>query len=658
MLKKLVLLVFLILIGACTTPIVPPPKADIPIKVVEAPIEIALTGIGSAKLSARVQPQALGVDVSNRIILGDAIIRSSTDIVPLGQPRTAGHRYFHVTLPISLLEGTFANLTFMAVNDPKNNQFSAVSELARYPGLPAYTQSEFDALANSIEPTSPIQLEPQSLSPVLVRGEELTLQIYTEAEVSSLPNTLPYGFVAHNRGSRFISSTGTITIAMRVPLQALAKDDPYTIKLRFGIYEDDTTFITESLQAQQPNNQVRFQTARTRVSGALRVMPGTTQKEALAICQVRTVGTAISPTAYLVNRVPTSVELQTRVITMGQTLPLETTISDAVGEYYLPTQITLTDPNLGDVVGDELTAFNAGATTVNTSVCGLTGVGNLNLLNIVKPMAGGLNYSLAIKSDGAVATWGNNVGVPSGLTDAIALGSQFSDHSLALKPDGTVVAWGRNSATQSDVPTDLTNVIAIATGFTHSLSLKSNGTVVAWGANNYFQSNVPSNLKNIASITGGVGHSLALKSNGTVTVWGALNNLGQTDIPSGLSNVIAISAGAYHNLALKQDGTIVAWGSDSVGQSTIPNGLSDVIAISAGANHSLALKTDGTVVAWGDSGFGESTVPNGLTDVVAIAAGGYHSLALKADGSIVAWGNNTNNQIDVPIIAPLIFKIP
>ncbi len=681
--KNAVLLMFLILFGACTTPpIAQPSKEPKPLKQVGTPIEITLTGIGSSKFSARVRPKSLETDVTNQINLGEALIRSSTDIVPLGQPRTSGYRYLHVTLPISTSQGVFTNLTFMAMNDPDNGALTAVSGLSRYPGLPAYTRSEFDALAEGILPTSPIMLEPKSQGPALVPGEEDALQIYLESEVSSFPNVLPFGFVAHDGDSRLIDSAGTITIAMKVPLQALAKDDPYTIQLRFGIFEETNTFITESLEAQLPINQAAFQAARVRLGGDLRVMPGTNQKEKfvpfgrsatsrafpnpdpslLAICQVRTVGTAAAPTSYLVNRLPTSVQLRTRVITVGQTLPLETSISDANGAFYLPAQISLNSPGLGCVKNQHLTACHAGITTVNTNVCGVTAVSDLNLLSNVVPIAAGFDHSAAMTSDDTVVAWGSNtsgqINVPNHLTGVLAVAASSSRHTLALKQDGTVVAWGSNANGQSAIPNALDNVVAVETGTFHSLALKSNGTVVAWGNNNFFQSNVPNDLSNVAAITGGYGHSLALKSDATLVAWGLLNQYGQTDIPSGLNDVIAIASGTYHNLALKQNGTIVAWGWNGSGQSTVPTNLTDVIAIGAGSQHSIALKSNGTVVAWGQDDVGQSTVPTGLTDVVAIAAGGSHNLALKSDGSLVAWGDNASGQSTIPDISPLTFKIP
>lgn len=84
-----------------------------------------------------------------------------------------------------------------------------------------------------------------------------------------------------------------------------------------------------------------------------------------------------------------------------------------------------------------------------------------------------------------------------------------------------VSAWGNNAFGQTNVPPSLTNVVAIAAGFSHSLALKSDGTVVAWGNNDNGQTNTPPDLSSVVAIAGGWYHSLALKSDGTVASWGA-----------------------------------------------------------------------------------------------------------------------------------------
>jgi hypothetical protein len=224
-----------------------------------------------------------------------------------------------------------------------------------------------------------------------------------------------------------------------------------------------------------------------------------------------------------------------------------------------------------------------------------------------------------------------------------------------LTQGGSVVAWGAGEIGrsgfpnhgQSIVPSDPSEVVAIAAGGRHTVALKRGGTVVAWGGNDDDQTTIPSGLNGVVDIAAAAEHTVALKSDGTVAAWG-LNQNGQTDVPLGLNGVTAIAAGGSHTVALKSDGKVVAWGLNQNGQTDVPLGLNGVIAIAAGGSHTVALKSDGTVVAWGDNSSGQRTIPAGLSGVFAIAAGGRHTVALKRDGTVVAWGSNSFHQISVP----------
>jgi alpha-tubulin suppressor-like RCC1 family protein len=235
---------------------------------------------------------------------------------------------------------------------------------------------------------------------------------------------------------------------------------------------------------------------------------------------------------------------------------------------------------------------------------------------------------------------------PRGLTNIIAIAEGFT-HTLSLRPDGTVLAWGYSPYGQTNVPAGLSGIAAISAGTYFSVALRSNGTVTAWGRSDLGALNVPQGLTGVVAISAGGDHTLALRSNGTVTAWG-YNYDGQIDVPAGLSNVVAVAGGGAHSLALRADGTVVGWGGNMYGQKVVPAGLSNVVAISAGYYHSLALRADGTVVAWGYNYYGQVNVPAGLTNVVAIDAAAYHSLALRSDGSVVAWGENDFGQTTVP----------
>jgi alpha-tubulin suppressor-like RCC1 family protein len=344
-------------------------------------------------------------------------------------------------------------------------------------------------------------------------------------------------------------------------------------------------------------------------------------------------------------------------------------------------------------------------------------------------IAAGTDYSLARKSDGSMLAWGNNnfsqLGTGTLISRADApvpvagfgpgsgvIGiSAATTHSMALKADGSVLAWGNNLNGQlGNGNTDgkvnpfplasLNGTVAVAASNLYSLALKSDGSVLAWGSNGGGQLGdgtftarpTPAQVagfgpaSGVIAVAAGSQHSLALKSDGSVFAWGANFNgqLGDgtfaartapvqvTGLGPG-SGVIAIAAGDQHNLALKSDGSVLAWGANFNGQlgdgtfalRTAPvqvTGLgsgSGVIAIAGGSQHSLALKSDGSVLAWGANfqgqlGDGTFTPRPGPvqvaslgpgSDVIAIASGNQHSLALKSDGSVFAWGGNFNGQL-------------
>ncbi|MEU7017875.1 RCC1 domain-containing protein [Streptomyces sp. 2RAF24] len=261
--------------------------------------------------------------------------------------------------------------------------------------------------------------------------------------------------------------------------------------------------------------------------------------------------------------------------------------------------------------------------TVPVTVAGLSGVSKI---------AAGNGFAAAVRG-GRVWAWGvNNVGqLGNGVTsDAatprpvltqslrkvtdIALGCAFT---LALREDGTVWSWGENTYGQLGIGTvthqntpkrvpGLTDVVAVSTGCHHSVALMADGTVKTWGYN----------------LNGQLGNDTVEPSSSPVDV-------------KLLDEVKAVYAGWYHSFAVLADGSVRAWGWNGGGQlgdgSTVQRttpvpvpGLTGVQALSAGYQYSVALLDDESVVAWGDNSsgqLGDGTTTASSTPVTALPPG-------------------------------------
>jgi hypothetical protein len=205
-------------------------------------------------------------------------------------------------------------------------------------------------------------------------------------------------------------------------------------------------------------------------------------------------------------------------------------------------------------------------------------------------------------------------------------------HTLVLGHDGIVRGFGCSPTEFGcDVPSNLTNVVAISVQDDNSLALKADGTIVGWGTNDFDEIVPPANIGPVTAISTGVYHSVALKQDGSVVTWGWM-----PATPADVGTATAVAAGAYHTLALRSNGTVRSWG-DGVPAAT-PVGLV-ATAIAGGSSHSMALRPDGTVVCWGANNAGQCNTPTNLANVVKIAAGWNHSVALTANGKVRIWGS-------------------
>lgn len=261
------------------------------------------------------------------------------------------------------------------------------------------------------------------------------------------------------------------------------------------------------------------------------------------------------------------------------------------------------------------TLFGWGYYMTKERYVSVTNVRPYPLINVgsVVSVASGANHTLVLRSDGRLGSYSGNYPdlghylnlfavVPSGLSNVVAIAAG-SYHDLAIAADGSISAWGFH---RDD-----------------TLSYQSGGT-----SGPYRPVSVPSDLSDIVAVAAGSAHSVVLQADGTVRAWGwggigGRGRFGQAIVPVALSNVVSIAAGDWHTLALRADGTITAWGLNTSGQIKVPEGLSNVVAIAAGANQSVCLNADGRIQAWG-----ALATPTTLSNVVSIAVGAGHILAV------------------------------
>lgn len=260
-----------------------------------------------------------------------------------------------------------------------------------------------------------------------------------------------------------------------------------------------------------------------------------------------------------------------------------------------------------------------------------------------------------ISGTGQAIEWGINLNPPtSTLTNIIQI-SGDSAWSMALRSNGTLVTWGNNSTGQGTPPVNATNVTQMFAGWRHGVAKQGNGTILEWGISTNWAGEFPGWITNAMQVSAGDNHSACLLSNGNVIVWGDRATV--ENIPASATNLIAISSGWYHMLALRADGQVLAWGEGAQGQTnTPPSSATNCFRIEAGEHHNVAVKQDGTVIAWGLNYSNQCNVPVGLSNVVDVGAGVHHTWAVQSNGTVVAWGSDANGQVTIPSTVTNVFS--
>lgn len=279
--------------------------------------------------------------------------------------------------------------------------------------------------------------------------------------------------------------------------------------------------------------------------------------------------------------------------------------------------------------------------------------------------AAGRYFSVAIKTDGTMWSWGINNYCQLGLND------RFNNRSSPVQI-GALTAWYQ-----------------VAAGNRHGVAIKTDGTMWSWGdgsngklgLNDTVIRSSPVQIGALATwtqVAAGSNFNVAIKTNGTMWSWGngtggqlGLNDNVDQSSPvqiGALTTWAQVATGTNHSLAIKTDGTVWSWGSsggtgvlglndtDSRSSPVQIGALTTWAQVAGGDSHSLAVKTDGTMWSWGSNFQGQLGLDNdisrsspvqvgALTTWSKIAAGYGSSFAIKTDGTMWSWGRNGNGQL-------------
>jgi alpha-tubulin suppressor-like RCC1 family protein len=344
-------------------------------------------------------------------------------------------------------------------------------------------------------------------------------------------------------------------------------------------------------------------------------------------------------------------------------------------------------------------------------------------------LGAGYSHTCARRADGSLWCWGanesgqlgNNTTTPSAIPQMVtALGTSVAKFAVgdsftcAIKFDGTLWCWGNNVSGQLGdgltddnlVPNRVTalgnDVAEVSASDLFACARKGDGTAWCWGGGGFLGDGTTNNRllpvqitplgNTVAQISTGSAAACARKTDGTLWCWGdneygivgdgtLVDRLSPVQVTSLGATVAEVSVGDLFACVRKTDGNVFCWGTNDHGQlgdgSTndhlLPAAViglgKPAVQISANGRHACAVRNDGQLGCWGANNSGE--VGDGTlldrvnpaktallaNNVVEVSAGiNQDTCARTSDGRIYCWGFNGTGQLGDGTQAPK--KIP
>ena len=283
----------------------------------------------------------------------------------------------------------------------------------------------------------------------------------------------------------------------------------------------------------------------------------------------------------------------------------------------------------------------------------------------------------AIRQDGTLWTWGQNLNGEIGVGDRVNRSSptqiagggtwtkllmqSFAGGGIATKSGGTLWGWYAGSITNtpaftsSPVQIGTSSWTTLATSTIGGLAGLINRVMYGWGVNNFGQ------LGTSSSVT-------PQSSPVVVTSFSNPVSLYASPVQVGNSSWISVSAGESNTAALRTgDRATFTWGLNNVGQlglndtvsrsSPVQVGTSSWSQVSVGSSWMVGLTTGGTLFTWGLNSSGQlgialTTNRSSPVQVGALATWNQtgvmwpsSAMGTLTDGSAYVWGSNTSSAL-------------
>ena len=310
------------------------------------------------------------------------------------------------------------------------------------------------------------------------------------------------------------------------------------------------------------------------------------------------------------------------------------------------------------ITGNNIGRVNVVATAGNIQKNIWINVVNDETAKVPAKVVNGNGFTVSLKSDGTVWSWGTNTSGQLGLVDSsnknkpeqiqvsedIIDISSGANHTLLLGKSGKVYSFGNNGQgqlgtgnnTTFKVPTEikLTDIVKVVAIENTSFAITSEGKVYVWG-NGYGKSPVLLNIdKNVIDI----GKTYYLADDGIVrTIPKAKGDTEGKEIKLSLNEyepgtdpvieedrIVQISEGTDHILLLGESGKVYSYGSNVYGQ------LGDSTRVSRQENITTTAR------------LGDKSI---LENIIEVSAGDRYSIVVTKDGKVYTFGINGEQQL-------------